>query len=437
MSYRIFQPFFRTKTSEEYVGYPIYRTHLSLDRDRNVNKPQEMNVLQNGAYYRVHNVNGSFKDSSYGRSTGSSYAVYRSHMSNFDGCNPSKNNDLLNFNEKKTMQSLNDRLASYLENVKSLEKENELLEEKICDWYTENEGLVFPDCSQYFNDIMDLQNQVRSVSAHNAKITQEIEDSQRTADGYAQKYEIELITKTKAEEELCNDYELLENIHEESQKLDLYIEHLEQELLQVKKRSQEEITFLQAQLGTRVAVEVEAAPSIDLNAALSDIRNEYETLMERNFDDVEKMFHEMTSELSYEVSSGIEELQLSSNEIMELKLYVHTLETELRKQRSMVTAHECALTEISEHYDSYLSYLQGMINMNESHLEDIKSKLKQLHIEYNVSMDLKTSLEKEIDAYNHLLEKHKNMNSPWKKTYETGEFWYDSDEDTSEQTSTE
>ncbi|XP_073537668.1 keratin, type I cytoskeletal 19-like [Phyllobates terribilis] len=457
MGYRIVHPLFGTKTQGEYLTYPKYRSHLSSDYDQN--KSLKMNGLQNGAHYRERNAQSAFRDSKHlsspcGQATQSNYAVYKCHMSNFADYNTSKDDDLLSFDEKKTMQSLNGRLASYLENVESMEEENALLEKKICKWYEENQNLKFPDCSQYFNIIMDLQNQVLSARAHNDNLSQKIKDEQMTADGYRRNYEAEVMIKTRAEDEISNHYGLLVNINMESQSLDSHIQYIEEELLQVKKTSQEEITCLQAQLGTRVNVEVEPAPSIDLNAALSEIRNEYETLMERNLHDIEKLFHEKISELSLEVSSNIEQLQLSSNELTELKLCVHTLETELKKQLSLISANESTLAEIHEHYGSYLSHLQGLININESHLAEIQSKLKQLNNEYNVNLEMKISLEKEIDAYKYLLEELDNLastllyieesdgllssrNSSWKMTEVDDQFWCETDEDTSEQLSYE
>lgn len=49
---------------------------------------------------------------------------------------------------------------------------------------------------------------------------------------------------------------------------------------------------MQAQLGARVNVEVDAAPSADLNRTLFEIREQYENLMERNLREVETIFRQ-------------------------------------------------------------------------------------------------------------------------------------------------
>lgn len=64
-------------------------------------------------------------------------------------------------NEKMTMQSLNDRLASYLEKVRSLEQSNSKLELQIKHWYEANTPGTSRDHSAYWKQIQELQNQVR------------------------------------------------------------------------------------------------------------------------------------------------------------------------------------------------------------------------------------------------------------------------------------
>lgn len=63
-------------------------------------------------------------------------------------------------NEKETMQELNDRLANYLEKVRSLEADNRKLEIQIRE-YMEKKGPSTRDWSHYFDIIEDLKNQVR------------------------------------------------------------------------------------------------------------------------------------------------------------------------------------------------------------------------------------------------------------------------------------
>lgn len=71
-----------------------------------------------------------------------------------------ENMGILSNNEKLTMQNLNDRLASYLDKVRSLERENARLEQLIREWYQKQGPTGRKDYSHYYTTIEDLQNQV-------------------------------------------------------------------------------------------------------------------------------------------------------------------------------------------------------------------------------------------------------------------------------------
>jgi hypothetical protein len=70
-----------------------------------------------------------------------------------------------NSNEKETMQFLNDRLASYLERVRSLEENNAELECRIREQCEPNAPLVCPDYQRYFDTIEELQQKVGCLTA--------------------------------------------------------------------------------------------------------------------------------------------------------------------------------------------------------------------------------------------------------------------------------
>lgn len=73
-------------------------------------------------------------------------------------------------NEKETMQDLNDRLATYLEKVRSLEADNRRLEIQIRE-YMEKKGPTSQDWSHYYDIIDDLKNQVRKPLANSLALS--------------------------------------------------------------------------------------------------------------------------------------------------------------------------------------------------------------------------------------------------------------------------
>ncbi|XP_044155461.1 keratin, type I cytoskeletal 42-like [Bufo gargarizans] len=304
------------------------------------------------------------------------------------------------------MQHLNQRLSSYLEKVHSLEQENAQLERNICDWYANNAPNNLPDSSQYFRTIQDLQNKIFSINVNNAQVVLQIDNAQLAADDLRNKYEIELSLRSNVEADVSSLRKALEELNMQRQDLEIQVRCLQEELLQLKSNHEEEVTTLMAQLGARVNVEVDAAPSVDLNKVLSEVRQQYENLMERNLREVESIFLARSAELNREVSSGAEHLQSVSNELIDLRRSAQSLEIELQSQLSLKSAMESTLAETEATFGSQLSQLQAMIDNIEAQLGQIRSDLEHQNIEYKILMDQKTHLEMEIATYKQLLDGH-------------------------------
>ncbi|XP_068118197.1 keratin, type I cytoskeletal 17-like [Hyperolius riggenbachi] len=304
------------------------------------------------------------------------------------------------------MQLLNERLSSYLGKVRSLEMENAQLERKICEWYANNPPKTPPDGTHYFRIINEIQNQIGEVAVENAGILLETDNARLAAADYKSKSEMEEGMANSTENDVNSLGRVLEGLNGEAGELDVQVQGLQEEMTSLRNNSEEEIESLVSQLGARINVELNAAPSVDLNEALSEIREEYENLMDRNLKEAESLFLQRSEALTREVESGSEELQSMETEVIEMKRCMQALEIELQSEQSLTSALEGTLGETEGAFGSKLGELQGTINGLESELGQIRSDLESQNQDYKALMDQKTHLEMEIATYKRLLDGH-------------------------------
>nr|XP_036875671.1 keratin, type I cuticular Ha1-like isoform X2 [Manis javanica] len=309
-----------------------------------------------------------------------------------------------NGSEKETMQFLNDRLASYLEKVRQLERENAELENRIREWHQQQEPFVCPNYQSYFQTIEELQQKILCSKSENARLVVQIDNAKLAADDFRTKYETELGLRQLVESDLNGLRRILDELTLCKSDLEAQVESLKEELLCLKQNHEQEVNTLRSQLGDRLNVEVDAAPTVDLNRVLNETRCQYEALLETNRRDVEEWFTTQTEELNKQVVSSSEQLQTSQAEIIELRRTVNALEIELQAQHNLRNSLENTLTETEARYSSQLSQLQCMITSVESQLAEIRGDLERQNQEYQVLLDVRARLECEINTYRGLLE---------------------------------
>uniref|UniRef100_A0A674IQJ9 Keratin, type I cytoskeletal 20 n=1 Tax=Terrapene triunguis TaxID=2587831 RepID=A0A674IQJ9_9SAUR len=316
--------------------------------------------------------------------------------------NTSGSDILLAGNEKLTMQNLNDRLASYLEKVHFLEKANSQLEKQIREWYANSSSTTRHDHSPYFKTIEDLQNKIGAAHLENARLVLQIDNAKLASDDFRMKYENELAIKQNVENDLAGLLRVLDDLTLSRADLALQIEGLNEELTFLKKNHEEEVGELRKQLGGTVNVEVDAAPSIDLAKIMENMRQQYDSMAEKNRQEAKDRFDKQTEEVNQEVAINIEQLQTKKTEITDLRRTFQGLEIELQSQLS--TALEDTLAEMEALYGSQLAQIQAAIGNVEAQLMQLRADMQSQSTEYSTLLDIKTRLEMEIATYRRLLE---------------------------------
>ncbi|NP_001034755.1 keratin, type I cytoskeletal 40 isoform 1 [Mus musculus] len=310
-----------------------------------------------------------------------------------------------NSNEKETMQFLNDRLASYLERVRSLEENNAELECRIREQCEPNAPLVCPDYQRYFDTIEELQQKILCTKAENSRLAVQVDNCKLAADDFRSKYESELSLRQLVENDITGLRGILGELTLCKSDLEAHVESMKDDLICLKKGHEEEVNLLREQLGDRLSVELDTAPTVDLNKVLDEMRCQYERVLANNRRDAEEWFAAQTEELNQQQKSSAEQLEGCQTEMLELKRKANTLEIELQAQQTLTESLECTVAETEAQYSTQLAQMQCLIDSVEHQLAEIRCDLERQNQEYQVLLDTKARLECEINTYRGLLEK--------------------------------
>ncbi|XP_049636402.1 keratin, type I cytoskeletal 40 [Suncus etruscus] len=309
-----------------------------------------------------------------------------------------------NSNEKETMQFLNDRLANYLEKVRGLEEMNAELECRIREQCEDDIPLVCPNYQSFFDTIEELQQKILCTKAENCRLAVQLDNCKLAADDFKSRYESELSLRQLVEADISGLRGILGELTACKGDLEAHVESLKDDLLCLKKNHEKEVSLLRDQLGDRLSVEIDPAPTVDLNRVLNEMRCQYEKVLADNHRDAEEWFAVQTEELNQQQLSSAEQMQDCQVELLELKRKANALEIELQAQQNLTESLECTVAETEAQYSTQLAQMQCLIDNVESQLAEIRCDLERQNQEYEVLLDVKARLEGEINTYQGLLE---------------------------------
>ncbi|NXP39610.1 K1C20 protein, partial [Leiothrix lutea] len=314
------------------------------------------------------------------------------------------NDVLLAGNEKSTMQNLNDRLAAYLERVRSLEKSNSLLEMQIREWHEKNSVSAGQDYSSFFNTIEELRNKISAAQMENSRLVLQIDNAKLAADDFRLKFENEHLLRQSVESDITGLLRVRDDLTLTKADLESQIENITEELVFLRKNHEEDCDRLRRDVSGSVNVAVDAAPGTDLTTIMENMRKQYEEMAEKNRQEAKEHFEKQTVELNQQVALNVEQLQVQRKEITERRQVFQSLELELQSLLTMKQTLENSVAETEARYSFQLDQIQAAISSLETQLRQLRADMEAQNSEYSMLLDVKTRLEMEIATYRRLLE---------------------------------
>nr|XP_054586198.1 keratin, type 1, gene c5 isoform X2 [Nothobranchius furzeri] len=310
----------------------------------------------------------------------------------------------LGASEKETMQCLNDRLANYLDKVRTLERSNTELELKIKQLMMEKTPKGH-DIEGMMAQAHAIGQEVRKRTLENARVMLEIDNAKLAADDFRVKWEAEA-TLCQSVERDCQALRRAKSDHDQIiATLRGDLDSLKEELYYLKKNHDEEMSALKARLASeQVSVEVEAPQGHDLGAIMAELRVQYEGIARKNKEEAETWYLKKLEAVQSEVKESNEALRCAQGELSERKRFLQALEVELDSLRRQVNVLEGNLGETGHKYSVEMDRLQATLTQLEDELSQLRLDMQRNKTDYEQLLRIKQNLEMEIATYRRLLE---------------------------------
>ncbi|XP_034554288.1 desmin [Notolabrus celidotus] len=305
--------------------------------------------------------------------------------------------------ERQEMIVLNDRLAVYIDKVRSLEQQNTLLETEIEAYQNRFEKptglrLLYEEQLRELKKIADQLRVQRDISL----ATKESTAAQLEA--IKIKYEEAVELRKKAELDIETFRPDVDKATSSRIVLEKKLEQLEVEIEFLRRVHQQEIDELMKQIYAAHASAQSAFALPDLGAALKQIQNQYDDIAAKNLEEMDSWYKNKFEDLTSKASKHVDRVRGFREELAGAKKDIQSKERDLDALRTRNEALEAQIREMQEKYRKEQEVLQARIETLQLELKTIKEKIA-LHLrEYQDLLNIKMSLEIEITTYRKLIE---------------------------------
>ncbi|XP_037701726.1 keratin, type II cytoskeletal 79 [Choloepus didactylus] len=310
--------------------------------------------------------------------------------------------------EREEIKTLNNKFASFIDKVRFLEQQNQVLETKwvLLQEQGQNSGVTRNNVEPLFQTFLgSLQGQLDNLQSQKARLDLELRDMQELNEDFKKKYEDEINKRTAAENEFVvlkkdvdaayiTQADLRGKISILSEEVDFRRHLYDMELSQVQTHVSD----------TNVVLSMNNNRCLDLNSIIAEVKAQYEEIAQRSRTEAEALYQSKYEELQVTAGKHGDNLRNTKNSIAELSRTVQRLQGEADAARKQCQKLQTAIVEAEQHGELALKDAQRKLGDLDVALQQAKEELARIVRDYQDLMNTKLALDIEIVTYRKLLE---------------------------------